>query len=146
MLELVLEELLSLPLSSWDELELDLLSLLLETMLWAPIIPGRIWILMLLPFLLSDFLVRLDLDLLIFPKGDERKVVLDFTALPKLLFESPPTFIMDGSMWGTFWLESIFELFLLFLVFSLLRRGMLLKGYPPRLNPLKNPFFIPKFG
>jgi len=51
---------------------------------------------MLLLVLLSDFFVFFDLDLLMFLIGE--KVVLDLTALPRLLVESPPTLMIDGRM------------------------------------------------
>ena len=68
---------------------------------------------MLLLVLLSDFFVFFDFDLRMFLIGE--KVVLDLTALPRLLFDYPPTLMIDGRMWGTFWFE-ILELFLLFLL------------------------------
>jgi hypothetical protein len=101
----------SLESSSWDPFSE-------ETMLCAPIIPGLIYFLMLLSFSPSDFFF-FDLDFRILPTGGEGKnEVLDLTALPMLLvFESPPTLMMEGSMWGIFYVDSwIFELFLLFLL------------------------------
>ena len=60
--------------------------------------PGLlIWILMLLPFFLSDFFILLLFDVRMRPRGDERKVVLDLTALSRQLFESPPTLMIEGS-------------------------------------------------
>ena len=87
------------PLSPDEELKLDFLLGVCfseDTMLCPPIIPGLILILMLLLVLLSDFFVFLHLDLLKLLIGE--KVVLDLTALPRLLAESPPTFMIDGSM------------------------------------------------